>query len=234
MVIKSILLDYGGTIDTNGHHWGEVLWNSYVANNVTISKQAFRDAYVFGEYSLATNPLIKPYHNFLSVLEIKIQKQFEYLVLHAFLPAANYEALIKKMASDCNQVAADTIHETSKVLAYLSDKYPLVLVSNFYGNIQTVLETFGIKQYFKAIIESAVVGVRKPNPAIFSLGVKALACEPSDCVAIGDSYSKDIVPASSAGCKTIWLKGEGWGDDPDDLSKADTLITNFNELLAIL
>ncbi len=46
------------------------------------------------------------------------------------------------------------------VLKELSEKYPLVLVSNFYGNVETVLKDFGIDTYFKEIIESAVVGVR--------------------------------------------------------------------------
>jgi putative hydrolase of the HAD superfamily len=233
-MIKGILLDYGGTIDTNGNHWGEVLWNAYAANNVPVSKQAFRDAYVFGEYSLATNPLIKPHHDFLAVLEIKIGKQFEYLIEHAFLPAADYRDLIKKIAADCNEVAVATISETSQVLDYLYAKYPLVLVSNFYGNIQSVLQNFGIKNYFKDIVESAVVGVRKPNAAIFSLGVQSLHFNPGECVVIGDSYSKDIAPGKLAGCYTIWLKGEGWGDDPADISKADATIANFKELKNIL
>ena len=233
-MIKGILLDYGGTIDTNGNHWGEVLWNAYCVNNVPVSKQAFRDAYIFGEYSLSTIPLVKPHHDFLAVLEIKIEKQFEYLVQHVFLPAADHQDLIKLIAMHCNQVAVDTIAETSKVLAYLGSKYPLVLVSNFYGNIQTVLESFGIKHYFKDIVESAVVGVRKPNPAIFSLGVASLKFQPEECMVIGDSYSKDIAPGKMAGCKTIWLKGEGWGDDPPDISKADMIIENFNELRNII
>ncbi|CAN5710829.1 hypothetical protein BH10BAC3_BH10BAC3_00270 [soil metagenome] len=233
-MIKGILLDYGGTIDTNGMHWGEVLWNAYCRNEVPVSKQAFREAYVFGEYSLATIPLVKPEHDFLTVLEIKITKQFESLIQHGFLVNEDYTELIKKIAVECNQVAIDSIGETSKVLAYLQNKYPLVLVSNFYGNIGAVLQTFGIKHYFKTIVESAVVGVRKPNPAIFSLGVDALQLPPDECVVIGDSYSKDIAPGSLAGCKTIWLNGTGWGDDPNDVSKAGTIIENFNELIEIL
>ncbi len=233
-MIKGILLDYGGTIDTNGLHWGAVLLNAYKRNNVQLAEQAFRDAYIFGEYSLATMPLINPAHNFLGVLEIKIGKQFEYLMLHHFLPEADYSFLIKKIAADCNEVAVNTITETSKVLTYLYNKYPIVLVSNFYGNIQTVLESFRIIHFFKTIVESAVVGVRKPNPAIFSLGVECLQLRPEECVVIGDSYSKDIAPGNQAGCNTIWLNGMGWGDDPEDTSKANIIISNFNELERIL
>lgn len=233
-MIKGILLDYGGTIDTNGNHWGEVLWDAYSINSVPISKQAFRDAYVFGEYSLAVVQLVKPHDDFLSILHIKIEKQFEYLVQHVNLPDADYQDTIKKIAVHCNKVAVDNIKETSEVLDYLCSKYPVVLVSNFYGNIKQVLESFGILHYFKDIVESAVVGVRKPNPAIFSLGVASLQLDASECVVLGDSYSKDIAPGKLAGCNTIWLKGAGWGDDPEDISKADTIIGNLNELKNIL
>ena len=56
----------------------------------------------------------------------------------------------------------------------LSKKYKLVLVSNFYGNIQTILKDFGLLDFFDEIIESSVVGVRKPDPAIYRLGVDAM------------------------------------------------------------
>ena len=71
----------------------------------------------------------------------------------------------------------------------------MVLVSNFYGNIHQVLNEFDLDGLFDSIIESAVVGVRKPDPAIFTLGVKALGMAAEDTVVVGDSYTKDIVPA---------------------------------------
>ena len=56
----------------------------------------------------------------------------------------------------------------------IRDRYRLVLVSNFYGNIQTILKDFGLLDFFDDIIESSVVGVRKPDPAIYRLGVDAM------------------------------------------------------------
>ena len=46
--IKGIIFDYGGTIDTNSRHWAEVLWEKYVEHQVPVTKEAFREAYVFG------------------------------------------------------------------------------------------------------------------------------------------------------------------------------------------
>ena len=60
-----------------------------------------------------------------------------------------------------------------------------------------------------------MVGVRKPDPKIFSLGVEALGLSPEEVLVVGDSYKKDIVPAESIGCKVAWLKGKGWTDEED-------------------
>ena len=110
---------------------------------------------------------------------------------------------------------------------------PLVLVSNFYGNIETVLEDFGIRRFFGAIIESAVLGIRKPDPRIFEHGVKALGLLPEETLVIGDSYRKDIVPAESIGCQAIWLKGKGWTEEEDAQIHPNT-IKHLGEVLDIL
>ena len=86
----------------------------------------------------------------------------------------------------------------------------MVLVSNFYGNIGAVLREYGINSYFRDVIESAVVGVRKPDPAIFRLGTDALGLPPDEVLVVGDSIGKDIVPARSIGCETAWIEGKPW------------------------
>lgn len=227
-MIKGLLFDYGGTIDSNGRHWAEVILEAYQQQQIPVSKEAFREAYVFGERALAKNPLVQQQHHFLDVMTIKVQQQFRYLVEQGLVKEE--EEKMAAIAHACNAVAVQAVAKAAPVLEELATQYPLVLVSNFYGNIQTILSTFGIRHLFNEVVESAVVGVRKPDPAIFSLGVKALGFAAEECVAIGDSFSKDIAPAHAAGCKTIWLKGDGWGDDPTDVSDADRTITDFGQL----
>ena len=60
------------------------------------------------------------------------------------------------------------------------------------------------------------MGVRKPDPAIFMLGVVALGLEPRQVLVVGDSLRKDILPARSIGCHTAWIKGRGWDQAEDD------------------
>jgi putative hydrolase of the HAD superfamily len=76
-----------------------------------------------------------------------------------------------------------------------------------------------------------VVGVRKPDPRIFTLGVEALGLRPDEVIVVGDSMDKDIIPARQAGCHTVWFQGEGWTDDPVDATQADQVITSLTEIL---
>lgn len=49
---------------------------------------------------------------------------------------------------------------------------------------------------------------------------------------VGDSFSKDMVPAKKVGCKVAWLKGEGWGNEEIDETLPDLIITDLPELLS--
>ena len=107
----------------------------------------------------------------------------------------------------------------------------MVLVSNFYGNINEVLREFGLDKYFQAVIESAAVGIRKPDSRIFSLGVEKLGLAAEEVMVVGDSFYKDIEPGIKAGCQTAWFKGPGWTDKTYDERVPDKVITDLAQLL---
>jgi len=231
--IKGIIFDYGGTIDSRGEHWSEIIYRGYLQSGVAANKPDFRDAYVYAERELARTRHILPHHNFHDLLLIKIRIEMEYLVREGKLAADTVGEASGKIAMYCYNSARKCIEEARPTLEKLAEHYPLVLVSNFYGNVESVLADFHIDHFFRKIIESAVVKVRKPDPEIFRLGVKALALEPQETLVIGDSYRKDIIPARSIGCQTLWLKGKGWTDEEDQQEDPD-VITRLDTVPALL
>ncbi len=269
--IKGIIFDYGGTLDTRGDHWSEVLWQGYehfgigvaadeeVEPGVSIHKQAFRDAYVYGERALAVNPIVTPDFHFEDILREKLILELNFLAGKELLETgkddaekqaklgndsdASSESLLLSLSdSEIHQIAVDMAHyinaktldllqENKQVLEHLKQAgYPMVLVSNFYGNINQVLKDAEIDGYFKEVIESAVVGVRKPNPAIFALGVYALELPASQVLVVGDTYGKDIIPAHKLGCHTLWIKGLQWEEKQVDESIPDGIIRKLSEM----
>lgn len=229
---KGLVFDYGGTLDTGGCHWGKVLWHAYRQCEVPVSDDTFRKAYVYGERTLATNRIITPRHTFRDTLSEKIRLQLEWMEKEEGkeLMKTYHDYILNKVYS----VAKSHTEESVRVLHSLAKRYPMVLVSNFYGNISTVLREFGFEGIFKDVIESAVVGIRKPDPRIFSLGVERLGITNGEAMVIGDSYDKDILPAHTIGCKTAWIKGEGWTDEEVQTPVADFIIHYLPELEGIL
>lgn len=234
--IQGVIFDYGGTIDTNSRHWAEVLWEKYKELQVPVDKPVFREAYVHGERTLARQPLVKPEDNFYDVLRIKTRVQMDWLVENGILPCekAVAENYASRIADACYAYVLEVLKRTRPVVKTLSEHYKLVLVSNFYGNIQAVLKDFGLDGFFSRIVESSVVGVRKPDPAIYRLGVEAMGLPAGQVLVVGDSFSKDVVPAKKVGCKVAWLKGEGWGNEEIDDSLPDVVITDLPDLLHYL
>ena len=227
-MIKGYIFDYGGTLDTGGQHWGKVIWHAYERQQVPVSEADFRDAYVHGERTLGKNPIIKPDFTFKRTLEEKIRLQMEFLEGERELRSKEY---LQAVVDDLYAITLAETARSREVLLELKKQYPMVLVSNFYGNIATVLKEFNLDGIFDTIIESAVVGVRKPAPKIFTLGVEALKMQPDEVVVVGDSMDKDIIPAGKAGCHTVWFKGEGWTDDPVDETNAERVITALRQLI---
>jgi len=233
-MVRGILLDYGGTIDTDGIHWAEVLWAAYCDIGVPVEKSAFREAYKYGERYLALHPVIKPDDDFFDVLIAKTSIQLFHLVQNGYLPELfDIPENSEHISNICYEQVRKTVKNSATVLERISKSYPLVLVSNFYGNIRTVLKEMDIARYFIDVIESAVVGVRKPDPAIFCLGIRSLGFDAANVLVVGDSYTKDIISAKEAGCQTVWLRGKEWEETPNT-GKADVVIEHFEELLSFL
>lgn len=228
---EGIIFDYGGTLDSGGMHWGKRIWHAYQEVGVPVDEALFREAYVHAERTLAKNPIIKPDFNFTDTLEAKLKIELEYIQQHTegFNPDSWLEPILEMLIMQ-------TEDETLKSLFILSAFFKqcckkMVLVSNFYGNINSVLKQFHLNEFFTDVIESSVVGVRKPDPEIFRLGMKALGIsDPSKVLVIGDSYDKDILPAHEIGCKTLWFMGEGWNAKVPDGKAADWAVTDWDEL----
>jgi putative hydrolase of the HAD superfamily len=87
------------------------------------------------------------------------------------------------------------------------------VISNSNGTIASLLESLGLLPYLDFVLDSAVVGVEKPDPRIFGMALERAGIGPSEAVFVGDLYSIDVLGARAAGLSAILLDpGSCWGD----------------------
>ena len=84
----------------------------------------------------------------------------------------------------------------------------LAVLSNNDDRLPVILENVGILDYFDHVFTSCELKVSKPDPEIFIRTLSHVKAEiehllPIQCMHIGDSFSKDVIGASSCGWHAI-------------------------------
>ena len=252
---RGVILDYGATIDSNGKHWADVLWDAFCSASLPLTKEQFREAYIYGERYLSMVNIINPNQNFFELMQVRIGIEMDFLIEQNVLSEQILETTLKVtsegetpiiekskltqhfvdyLAGYCYDYARRCTLDAGPIVEYLSEKYELAMVINFYGNLSAVLQDFGLLRCFKTVVDSTEVGVRKPDPAIFQIAIDRLQLPAKDIVVIGDSYDKDISPAVSLGCQAIWFKGSGWDPEADKKIDFEPSISNLLQIYDIL
>jgi putative hydrolase of the HAD superfamily len=121
--------------------------------------------------------------------------------------------------------------EAHETLQYLEKKYTLHLISNgFLESTEMKIGKTDLRKYFQNIIISEVVGVNKPDKAIFEHALNLANAEKDHSIMIGDSIEADIRGALNFGMDAIYFNPAGLVK-PDDVP---IQITHLNELTLLL
>lgn len=104
--------------------------------------------------------------------------------------------------------------------ALCSRGYRLGVVSNADGRVRALLEGAGLTPYLEIVLDSAEVGVEKPDAGIFLAAVGRLGLAPSECAYIGDIYEIDVLGAEGAGLSAVMI---GPGPAPAHVTRVGAL-----------
>ncbi|MFY0603630.1 MAG: YjjG family noncanonical pyrimidine nucleotidase [Flavobacteriaceae bacterium] len=114
---------------------------------------------------------------------------------------------------------------TIELLDYLESKYALHIITNGFEEIQTLkMERSGILKYFKEIITSESVGVKKPNPKVFHHALKKANALPQNSLMIGDNLEADIQGAIDCNLSVIHCNFEKQKVTLDNLISVNSLV----------
>lgn len=94
------------------------------------------------------------------------------------------------------------------------------------------IDAIGIRPLLDCVLVSELVGLKKPDPAIFRGAAEELGVAVTDCIFIGDNPTLDIAGALSAGFGAIWLRASTpW---PAALPPAPVAITAIPDCLPLV
>lgn len=89
----------------------------------------------------------------------------------------------------------------------------LVVVSNSDGTIARGLDEAGLGGWLDAVVDSAVVGVEKPDPRIFQVALGHAGTRPERTAHVGDLHAVDVLGARAAGVHGVLLDPHGdWSE----------------------
>lgn len=108
------------------------------------------------------------------------------------------------------------------------------VVSNFddRASVTTLFENARIHYDLDAVVVSADVGWRKPDPSIFRVALGMLSVEPEDTLFVGDSFEEDVCGPQRVGMHAAWLLPR---DAPEERrTQPDFCVRRLSDLGAIL
>lgn len=113
-------------------------------------------------------------------------------------------------------------------LRWLSERYPLVAISN--GNAD--LQRTGIARWFRTGFSARSFGSGKPHPPIFRAAAASVGLLPRDVLHVGDDAALDVAGALSAGMQAAWLVRDEreWTDGP----RPQLIVPNLHALCVAL
>jgi HAD superfamily hydrolase (TIGR01549 family) len=110
-------------------------------------------------------------------------------------------------------------------------KVLLAVVSNSEGTVAQLLREVGLAESMTTIVDSWVVGVSKPDPAIYEIALARLGVAAKDVTMVGDSLVNDVQGPRARGIQAALLDPFG---DVDEKELARDGIARFPDLFAFV
>jgi putative hydrolase of the HAD superfamily len=223
--IKTLLFDFGGTLDADGIAWKERFHTLYRAEGLDLDGEAFAPAFYAADDPLVgglppTTDLSGTVHALTRNLESELVRRGNH---------GNGDRG-RRVASGFLSEAAVTFERNRPMLKALSERYRLGVVSNFYGNLEAVCESAGLCSFFKVMVDSHCVGAEKPDPAIFRAALEGLRATAEETVVIGDSLRRDREGARRMGMRFIWVTSP----DAQGEQSGQQAVADLRDLMKIL
>jgi len=158
-------------------------------------------------------------HDYLRVRRMSMHAAFEQSGLSGTAAHEIIERALDVFMAARNEV--ELYPEVLDCLTRLSRRFPLASLTNGNADVARI----GLGHYFKATISAHAHGTSKPDPTLFHIACRELACDPDEVLHVGDDMELDVRGARAAGMHVIWMNrgGTAWTGDDVPFAVSDLL-----------
>lgn len=217
---KAILFDYGGTLDSDGEHWLDRFFLLYEEADLHVPRPEIKRAFYHADDVCYVDKRVTTL-GLRALMEFHVHLQFEALSL---VDNGKEKELVDKFCAKSEKF----LSLAGRLFNRMRPRYRLGVVSNFYGNLTSLLKEAELLGLLDVIADSKHVGIRKPDPGIFRFALEKLDLPPEQVIFVGDSYDRDMVPSGELGMKTVWLNASHSGASAT--AKVDACISSLSQL----
>lgn len=243
---KAIIFDLFDTIINFNRSWlpaTEINGSEVKSTSVAVYKvfQKFYNQVTFNDFYTA---FLKSYEEFEETkrkenIELHNEERFK-LMLDKLSIKINSDSkkLVEEMVLCHMGKISDAMEfpeENRDTLNTLRKRYRLALISNFdhASTAYSILDRFGIRNFFEKILISIEVGFRKPNADIFLRAFNLLTIKPNEAIFVGDNFEADVVGSKNVGMNVIWINKCN-EQIREGISNPDYEVTKFAEISKII
>lgn len=214
MILKAVLFDLDDTLFDHHHSARSGLTEIYARHPCLRARplEALEQAH---------GTLVEVYHERVvagqMTLEAARLERFRQIFLDYgdAAPALAVQAAVEHYRA-AYLAARRTVPGAVPLLESLKKKASIVVVSNnVLAEQEEKVAACGLSAYVDHLIVSDAVGAAKPDPRIFHIALDRAGCRPAEAVMVGDAWQNDVVGATNAGIRAVWLNRFGL-PCPDD------------------
>jgi putative hydrolase of the HAD superfamily len=235
-MIRAVLFDFAGTLANCGDRW----WQLELHTTVRAPLALLHERNII---SLREGDLERADELYAEMRRVAKETGVEVSAHEATRRAA--AALSLSVATGVLDAAVDELFAAClpdmtpldgamETLAVLAERgLTLAVISNARHGpfVRWALQRLDLERFFRSIVVSAAVSLRKPRPEIYWNTLSDLDVAAAEAAYVGDYYPFDMVGARAAGLRSIWLVEPG---KPREDLPADAVISSLRALPATL
>ncbi len=221
----AITFDFCGTLDADGVPWWKRMFNLIKYQpQIPLNEVEYHDF-----YKMVDNQIQK----MLSGKQISFKECVEeHLRTQAASLGFTFQKSVNELANEFVQEATKYIqHHLPTLIALHEKQLSLIIITNGYGSLEMWCKPLGLSAVIDSVIDSGVIGVRKPDKRIFNLAVERLGVNRNRILHIGDNLRTDIYGANQAGLQSAWIRRQGELPPADRDKQPNYILGCVNEVM---